>query len=163
MSEPETIDIDSRQAFRDAVLWALRAADARAARSLCLVDPDFAEWPLDDSELIDTLTRWLQRPQRRLVMLAAGFDGMLRQHARFTAWRPAWSHLIDPRVPGEGLAQDLPTLLFDDGPVSLQLHDAIHWRGQAGIDAAQARSRRDTIDAVLQRSESAWPVRPLGL
>lgn len=163
MTTNDARTIDSRQAFHDAVRWALRAADARGARSLCWVDPDFADWPLDDGELLDVLTRWLQRPQRRLVMLAAGYDGMLRQHPRFTAWRPAWSHAVDPRVPGEGLANDLPTLLLDDGPVSLQLHDRIHWRGRAAVDPVQARACRDAIDAALQRSEAAWPVRPLGL
>jgi hypothetical protein len=159
----DTMIIDSRQAFHEAVQWTLRAADAREARSLCWVDPDFADWPLDDPALLDLLTRWLQRPQRRLVMLAANYEGMARDHARFSAWRPAWSHAVEPRTPGQGLAIDLPTVMLDDGPVSLQLHDRVHWRGRAAVDPVQAHAIREAIDAALQRSEGAWPVRPLGL
>ena len=159
----DTLNIDSRQGFHEALHWTLRAADAREARTLCWVDPDFADWPLDDADLLDTLTGWLRRPQRRLVMLASSYDGMVRNHARFSAWRPAWSHAIEPRSPAKEVAIELPTVMFDDGPVSLQLHDRVHWRGRAAIDPVQAHAIREATDVALQRSELAWPVRPLGL
>lgn len=159
----ETFTIDTRASFAQGVLWALQAADARGARSLCWVDESFADWPLGDPILLDTLTRWLQRPQRRLLMLAAEFDQMATRQPRFTAWRPAWSHLIEARAPAPEVAIDLPTLALDDGPVVLCLHDRLNWRGLAAVDATRARAWRDRIDVALQQSEPAWPVRPLGL
>lgn len=159
----DTFAIDSRASFANAVLWALHAADARAARGMWWVDEDFADWPLGDERLLEGLTRWLQRPQRRLVMLAASFEQMAARQARFTAWRPLWSHAIEPRTPVPELAGGLPTLLLDDGPVVMCLHDRVDWNGLATIDATSARAWRDRIDVALQQSEPAWPVRPLGL
>lgn len=159
----DALTIDTRTSFHDALRWSLRAADERGARHLLWVDPDFADWPLDDAEFGDSLMRWLRRPQRRLVMLASSYDSVPRRHPRFTAWRPAWSHVVDPRVPADGVAMELPTLMLDDGPVLVQLHDRVHWRGWAGSDAVAAHACRDAIDATVQRSEAAWPVRPLGI
>ena len=159
----ESLTIDSRPSFHDAVLWALRAADAREARSLWLADFDFAEWPLDDGSVIDVLGAWLRRPQRRLVLLAESFDAMSRLHPRFCAWRPDWSHVVDARTPSDKTGVDLPSVLVDDGPLSLQVQDKVRWRGSAARDARAARVRRDQIDAYLQQSEAAWPVTTLGL
>ena len=163
MTTNEALTIDTRRGFHDAVAWALRAADEREARTIVLADPDFADWPLGDAVVIEILTGWLRRPQRRLVLLASSFAAMPRDHPRFCVWRPDWSHAIDARTPTDAPGADLPCLLVDDGPFSLQVHDKIHWRGNAARDARGARGRRDRIDVFLQQSEPAWPVTPLGL
>lgn len=159
----ESLAIDSRASFAAAVQWAVSLADARGARTLLMVDPDFAAWPLDEQVLLDVLAHWLARPMRRLVLLADSFDAVEARHARFAAWRAMRAHAVDTRVPAEGERIELPTLLLDDGPVILHLVDAVHWRGRAAHDAAQARAWRDRLDACVQRSAPAWPVRPLGL
>lgn len=159
---PQAPHIDSKAAFHAAVLWGLAASMARDARTMLIADPDFADWPLDEADWIGSLTTWLKRPQRRLVMLATGFDRMA-QHPRFCAWRPLFAHAVDARVPDPDLAVEWPTLLVDDGPVSLQLFDRLHWRGRAGVDARDANACREQSDVLLQRSTASWPVRTLGL
>lgn len=163
MSTLPPIEIDTRAAFRAAVGAAVDAALARNARTLLWVDPDFADWPLDDPHLLAALTGWLQRPLRRLVLLAGGYELLARTHPRFAAWHADWAHAIDAREPSDLPGSELPTLLLDDGPVSLELWDRVRWSGRAGSDAAAARAARDRIDAVLQRSVAGWAVRPLGL
>jgi hypothetical protein len=156
-------EIASAADFRAAVHAALAAAAERQARTLWLVDPHFADWPLDDPALLDALGAFVRRPGRRVVMVAESFDRIARQHPRFTAWRGTWAPAVDAREPSEPVGDGLPTLLLDDGPVVLELHDREHWRGRAQRDAPTAALVRDRIDAWLQRSVPAWPVRPLGL
>jgi hypothetical protein len=155
--------IDSRAAFAAAVRWGFDAAAARSARRIVCVDRDFAEWPLDEPALLDTLTAWLRLPKRRLVLLADRYDEMPRRHARFVRWRADWAHAIDAFSPPTDDGADLPTLLVDDGPISVQLLDAVHWRGRCELDARHAQLWRESLDAVLQRSDPAFPVSHLGL
>jgi hypothetical protein len=155
--------IDSRAAFAAAIRWGFDAAAARSARRIVCVDRDFAEWPLDEPALLDTLTAWLRLPTRRLVLLADRYDEMPRRHARFVRWRADWAHAIDAFSPPTDDGADLPTLLVDDGPISVQLLDAVHWRGRCELDARHAQLWRESLDAVLQRSDPAFPVSHLGL
>jgi len=157
------IDIDSRAVFRQAVLTALDAAIERGARRIVCVDRDFADWPLEATELHASLAAWLRRPQRQLVLLAAGYAPLVRTHPRFSEWRADWMHAIDARVPAEAGPHEWPTLLLDDGPVCLSVWQRDPWRGRAAVDAVAAHAARDRIDAELQRSAPGWPARPLGL
>jgi hypothetical protein len=159
-----TIEIASPQDLQAAVRAAVQAALERQARSLLFVDHDLSGWPLSDAPLLDSLTAWLRRPQRRLVLLSQRWDRLERAHPRFVQWRMPWSHAIDAREPtDEAAAQELPTLLLDDGPTVLELWQRDPPRGRAASDAAAAAAVRDRIDAPLQRSAPAWPVKPLGL
>jgi len=155
--------IDSSSAFADAIRWAFAAAVARDARRVLCVDRDFVHWPLGDPALLDLLTAWLRKPQRQLVLLAAGYDEVPRRHPRFVNWRRGWAHAVAAWAPPGDLGAELPTLFVDDGPILVRLFDAVHWRGRAERDALAARLQRDEIDAVLQRSEPAFPVTELGL
>jgi hypothetical protein len=157
------IDIHGPAEFGAALQATLEAALARNARTLLWVDPDFGSWPLDRPAVINTLGPWLRRPGRRLVLLAERYDRLERTHPRFTQWRRDWSHVIDTREPGDTAAPDLPCCVLDDGPTLLTLWQRDPPLGRAGQDAAQAATAREQIDAVLQRSVSAWPLRPLGL
>jgi hypothetical protein len=153
--------ITSRAEFAAAIRWGFAHADAQAARRIVCVDPDFADWPLDEPALLDALTAWLKRPQRKLVLLAADYDEVPRRHPRFVAWRASWAHAVDTFSPAEHI--ELPTLLLDDGDLSVQLVDRTHWRGRVETDRRSACLWRDEVDAVLQRCEPAFPVYRLGL
>jgi hypothetical protein len=155
--------ITTAREFRAAVLESVQAAIAREARTLLWVDPDFEAWPLGEPVLLDALTAWLRRPGRRLVLLGGRWDRLERAHPRFVQWRPLWSHAVQAREPSDGKADDLPTLLLDDGPIALELWERDPPRGRAGRDPAAAAAARDRIDACLQRSSPGWPWRPLGL
>lgn len=155
--------IDSRQAWTAALHWGLKTATGQGARHLTWVDADFAEWPLNDAGWLQHLTVWLRLPQRRLVLLAADFRAIPQQHPRFMAWRRDWAHAIEARQAPQELAAGLPSVLLDDRQLSVQLLDSVHWRGRAAQDARIAHLLREQVDAVLQRSESAFPVNTLGL
>lgn len=155
--------IDSPAAWQAAVVWGIDAAMARRARRITCVDPDFENWPLDDPALLQRLTAWLRLPQRRLVLLARHYDEVPRRFPRFTAWRRDFSHAIEAWQAPQELSQDLPMLLVDDGPISVQLIDDVRWRGRTAVDQRTATLWRERIDVVLQRSEPGFGVSTLGL
>jgi len=98
----------------------------------------------------------------RLVLRAASYDEVVRWKPRFVAWRRHWAHAVEAWTP-QDLPADLPTWLLDDGPVCVAVADRLHWRGRCAVDAREAQLRRQELDAVLQRSETAFPVNSLGL
>jgi len=155
--------IDSRSSFRDALSWGFDTAFRQGARRIVCCDPDFADWPLDEPALLQGLTAWLQRPQRRLVLLARSYDAVPRRSPRFNAWRGHWVHAIEAWVAPEELARDLPTVLASDGAISVHLVDSVHWRGRAERDDRRARHWNEELDVVLQRSERGFGVNTLGL
>lgn len=159
----EAPPIGSRAEFTAALHWGFTEAFAAGARRIVCVDASFVDWPLDDSALLESLTAWLKLPQRRLVLLAADYGEVPRRHPRFVRWRRDWAHAIEAWAPPEGDAVTLPTLLLDDNAITVQLIDAEHWRGRAARDARAARLWRESIDAILQRSEASFPVYGLGL
>jgi hypothetical protein len=157
--------IDSRSSFTAALRWGFARAThegARVRRITC-VDRDFAGWPLDEPDLLEELTAWVKRPQRQLVLLAATFDEVPRQYPRFVAWRRLFSHAVVPMAAPEDVAAELPTLLLDDDRTLVRLIDPVHWRGRSSDDARTALPWREQIDAILQRSEAAFPAQSLGL
>jgi hypothetical protein len=160
---PPLPPIASKADFGAAVLWALQVSVAAGARRIVWVDPDFADWPLDEPALHDALTAWLRLPGRRLVLLADDYGGVPRLQPRFVAWRRSWSHAVEAWTPADGPAGDLPTLAIDDGSVCVHVIDAQRWRGRAVIDARATRLWRDQVDALLQRCETAFPIQTLGL
>ena len=160
MNEPPLMT--SRAEFVAAVHWGVQAAAERGARRLCFVDPNFADWPLESPALLELLTTWLRLPQRQVVLLAETFEEVVRFKPRFVVWRRSWAHAIQAWSPHD-LPANLPTVLVDDGPVCVVLADRLHWRGRAAADARDAQRQREQIDAVLQRSEPAFPVNNLGL
>ena len=162
MSEPAPL-IDSRESFTVALRWGFETAIEQGARCITCVDPGFEEWPLDDAALLQRLTAWLRLPQRRLVLLAANYEAVPRRLPRFTAWRRDWAHAIQAWQVAQEFALDVPTLLLDDRSVTVHLLDPLHWRGRAAVDAHSRLLWQEKIDAVLQRSDTAFAVTTLGL
>lgn len=158
--------IDSRAGFAAAIRWGFERAmreGGRTRRIVC-VDREFGAWPLDEPELLSQLTAWLKGgAQRQLVLLAASFDEVPRRHPRFVAWRRLFTHAVFPFEAPEDVAGALPTLLLDDDGTLVRLIDPVHWRGRASADERSVLPWREQIDAVLQRSEAAFPAQSLGL
>lgn len=163
MSTPpdEFVPLAGRADFAAAVQLAMAHAADTGERALFFVDADFSGWPLNDTALLDALTRWAH-PQRRLTLLAHHFDEMPRKHPRFVAWRRTWSHLISCRAAPEVDASEVPTLLLA-GARSLQVIEKTHWRGRWLVDESEQRTWAEVVDAILQRSEEAFPATNLGL
>src|SRR6185369_16389707 len=130
MSDNQRTLIDSRSDFHDA----LRAAFAEAAqvgcREIWIADENFADWPLNERQVVEHLTQWAQS-HRRFIVVARNFDEVARRHARWVDWRRQWSHVVQCRTNNDLEAGQMPTLLLAPGLTSVRLFDAIHHRGVA--------------------------------
>lgn len=155
--------ITSQREFAQLLRLAVRAAVQRRSRLLLCCDADFAAWPLDDVAVLDDLTRWLQLPQRQVMLVAQHFDGFAAAHARFMSWYRHWSHAVSARQPPQDRRSELPCLLLaDSGPI-VHLVDPPHWRGCSDDDPRLVHQWRKRLDVFLQQCEPALPVTTLGL
>ena len=160
-ANPPRAAIDGRSEFAAALRLALSQAARERAQDLCLVDPDFESWPLEDSQVLSALTAWARLPKRRMLVIAGRFDGLPRRCPRFTEWRRNWSHVVECRAT-EVEASQVPTLLLA-GPHSLHLADRLQWRGHWLADNSEISAWREVVDVLMQRSEATFPANTLGL
>jgi hypothetical protein len=164
MSNDRTItNLDSRADFEAAVEHLIVGLPDAEIRSLTLVAAAPADWPLGASSAqIDALTSWARRPGRRFRLIGLHFDELALRNPRLSLWRRNWNHVIEAWQP-VGIAQsDIPNLLIAGEQV-------IDWRsndppkGFVKHDASASHRASLLVDALLQRSESAWPMVTLGL
>jgi hypothetical protein len=153
--------IDGRSAFTQAVQRSLALALRRRERELCWVDCDFDVWPLDDNEVLATLSAWARLPQRKLTIVATGFELLPRRFARFTAWRGTFAHVVEAFVTDVEPSQ-VPTLLLA-GSASLMLADRLRWRGHGLSSDKEVADWHEVVDVLLQRSEPGFGANTLGL
>lgn len=154
--------ITTRAEFQSALRLAFAEAANAGSGELWLADLDFAEWPLGEREVIESLTRWAAS-SRRLTLVANHFEAVARQHPRWVTWRRQWAHIVSCRSNAEVEAAEIPTLLIAQGTVTVRLSDTVHWRGRVGHDRAEEVRCKELFDAVSQRSEEAFPVTATGL
>jgi hypothetical protein len=162
MSEDSIVPIGSRAEFFDAVRAAFAVAEQGEAREIFIVDPTFADWPLNERAVVDTLARWVDS-RRVLTVLAHSYDEMARRQLRFVEWRRQWTHAVQCRSDPELEAEQVPTLLLVPGHTCVRLLDRIRHRGTVSNRPIELNECRETIDALLQRSVEAFPVTTLGL
>lgn len=154
--------IDGRRSFEDAVRAALAEAAAAGWRELFWCDVDFANWPIGERAVVESLEQWVGS-HRRLTLVALHYDALVKQHPRWVRWRNLWAHAVQCRVATEIAADDMPVLLLAAGALTLQLDDPVRFRGRVSREAAAGVHAREKVDAILQRSEEALPVTTLGL
>jgi len=153
--------IDGRGEFTLAVRRSLAHAVHYRERELCLVDTNFEIWPLDDQAVLDALSVWARLPQRRLLMVASGFDTIPRLFSRFTTWRSTFAHVVEAFIT-EVEPSQVPTLLLA-GASSLMLADRLRWRGHGLSTDKEVADWREVVDVLLQRSEPGFSANTLGL
>lgn len=153
---------------RDAFGQCLRSQAAMAAalpaapipRELVWADEDFRDWPLDDAELIDSLTRFLRVPGRRLRLIAQRWDGADARHPRLARWRRDWSHAVE----AFGGVEPLGLRPLALGPHSvIEVADTVYWRGQCRRDAPSRAVANAQLTQWIASCEAGWPVTTLGL
>jgi hypothetical protein len=162
MSEDTVTPIASRAEFLDAVRGAFALAHDGGAREIFLVDPSFAEWPLNERAVIDALSRWVDS-SRSLTILAHSFDEFPRKQLRFVEWRRQWSHAVRCRNDPDLEAEQIPTAMLVPGAISVRVLDRVRYRGVTSARPIDLTETRESIDALLQRSVEAFPVTTLGL
>jgi hypothetical protein len=161
-ADDSILQIASRADFHRAVQTALARADEARSRQIFMSDPTFADWPLNDRDIIEVLTRWVDS-RCTFTLLAHSFDELARRQLRLVAWRQQWSHVVRCRSDPELGAEQIPTVLLVPGEVVLRLVDRDRYRGTLSKRAVDLNESRETIDALLQRSAEAFPVTTLGL
>lgn len=154
--------ITTRSEFHDALRFGFAQAAAQGSRELWLCDDDFADWPLSERAVIEHLTEWAFS-SRRLTLLARHFDAVSRRHARWIEWRRQWSHIVSCRANTELEAGAMPIVLVATGTLSVRVSDAVHYRGRLSTERADELRCKEAIDAVLQRSDEAFPATTTGL
>jgi len=154
--------ITTRAEFHAALRGAFAEAAAAGSRELWLSDPNFADWPLGEREVVELLGQWAAS-NRRLTLVAFTFDEVMRRHPRWVAWRLHWSHIVACRTNHELESADVPTLLCAVGTVTVRLSDPEHYRGRLAHDKAEELRCKELFDAVLQRSEAVFPATTTGL
>ncbi len=162
MTADTIVPIGSRAEFLDAVRNAFTLAEQAGAREILLVDPDFADWPLNERAVIDSLSRWIDS-SRVVVVLAHSFDELARRQLRFVEWRRQWAHVVQCRNDPDLEAEQIPTLLLVPGQTCIRLLDRIRQRGTVSNRPVDLTECRETVDALLQRTVEAFPVTTLGL
>jgi sugar/nucleoside kinase (ribokinase family) len=162
MSADDIVPLGSRAEFLDAVRNAFTRAEQHGARQIVLVDPNFADWPLNERSVIDALSRWVDS-SRLLVVMAHSFDELARRQLRFVEWRRQWAHVVQCRTDPDLEAEQIPTLLLVAGHSCVRVVDRIRFRGTVSNRPVDLTESRDTVDALLQRSVEAFPVTTLGL
>ena len=154
--------ITSRSEFQSALRDAFAEAASVGCRELYFCDPDFADWPLGERAVVEHLGLWASS-HRRLTLLAEDFSELSRRHPRWVEWRQNWSHVVHCRTNIELETGQMPIILLAPGLLSVRLSDPIHHRGQRSHEAAEGLRCRELFDAVLQRSEEAFPASTTGL
>lgn len=154
--------INSRVDFQAALREALAEAAGAGSRELWLSDIDFSEWPLGEREVVASFERWAAS-SRRITLVANHFDALARLHPRWVTWRRQWAHIVICRTNTEIEASDIPTVLIALGTVSVRLSDPTHHLGRIARDRGEELRCKELIDAVLQRSEEAFPATSTGL
>ncbi len=154
--------ITSRAEFQGALLQAFDTLATAGAREVWLCDENFADWPLSDRAVVALLTQWAAS-NRKLTLVARTFDEVARRHPRWVEWRRSWSHIVSCRTNVDVASDEFPTLLLGIGAVSVRLSDHVRHRGRLSHDKADEIRCKEQIDAVMQRSEEAFPATTTGL
>lgn len=149
------------EAFAQLVRDALAQAALDGWREIVLCDASFEDWPLRERAVVESLHAW-SRAGRRLTMLAAGYDAVLRQHARFVTWRRTWGHIIDCRICRHVDGPDFPSVLWS--PVwAMSRLDPVRCSGISGAEPERRVQLRETLDELLRNSSPGFPASTLGL
>lgn len=153
--------LEGRSAFTQAVRDGLQTAVREGWNELILCDANFADWPLGERAVVESLQAWSRRG-RHFVMLAMDYSGFPRQHARFVTWRQTWDHIIECRLSRATDALAFPSVLWSPA-WALQRIDVE--RDVLVCDSAASRrvGLRQLLDECRRDSAPGFPASVLGL
>lgn len=153
---------EGREAFQQLVRDALASAAQEGWGEIIVADADFADWPLGERAVVESLQAWSQG-QRRFTMLARSYDEVVRRHPRFVRWRGTWDHIITCRRCPAADAQDVPSALWSPGWVMQRL-DPERCVGVSGTEPERRVLLRENLGEWLRsKSTAGFPASTLGL
>lgn len=148
-------------AFQQLVRDALAAAAREGWRELVLCDADFADWPLGERAVAESLQAW-SSGGRRCTLLARRWDEVVRRHPRFVDWRVKWAHIIDARACRSADPAELPSAIWSPGWVLRRL-DLERSNGYTGSEPERRLALREDLNEWLRKSSPSFPANTLGL
>ncbi len=152
---------EGRAAFQQIVRDALAAAAREGWRELVLSDADFADWPLGERAVVQSLQDW-SAGGRRCILLAKRYDEVVRRHARFVGWRGTWGHIIDARACSSADPLELPSAIWTPAWVMHRL-DSERSNGYCGLEPERRLLLRENLNEWLRKSSPSFPANTLGL
>jgi hypothetical protein len=153
---------EGRNAFQAALRQAFADIADAGPREVWMCDDNFADWPLNEVQVVEQLGLWARGP-RTCTVVALNYDRLPQSHPRWVQWRRQYGHVVACRTPDEVDMARLPCVLLAPGVLTLRLVDRLRFRGSVSTDPADAFREREHIDALLQRSVDAFPASTLGL
>lgn len=168
MSTPQAVGpalpsgrFEGRVAFQQLVRDALACAAHEGWREIILCDASFADWPLGERAVMESLQAW-SRTGRQVTLLAKRYDEVVRRHARFVSWRGTWSHIIEARACAAADPLELPSAIWSPGWVMHRL-DPERCIGYSGAEPERRLALREALSEWLGKSSPAFPATTLGL
>lgn len=152
---------EGRVAFQQLVRDALACAAREGWRELVLSDATFADWPLGERAVAESLQAW-SKTGRKITLLARRYDEVVRQHARFVTWRGTWSHIVEARACAAADPLELPSALWSPAWVMQRL-EIERCNGVSGAEPERRLALREALHEWLGRSSPAFPATTLGL
>lgn len=150
-----------RSVFVQTLRDALQAAATEGWKELVLCDADFADWPLGERAVVESLQAWA-RSGRQFRMLAMDYTALQRDQARFVRWRQTWDHIIECRLSREADALAFPSLILGPAWVMQRIDRE---RDVLICDDAPVRrlALRQIADECWRQSTPGFPASVLGL
>jgi hypothetical protein len=152
---------EGREAFRQLVRDALATAAREGWREIVLSDASFADWPLGERAVAESLQAW-SRTGRSMVLLAKNYDGVRRAHARFVQWRVTWSHIVSASACPAADPLELPSAIWSPGWV-LERRDIERCNGYCGSEPERRLGLREVLNEWMQKSTPSFASTTLGL
>ncbi len=150
-----------REAFEQWVRNALAQAAHDGWREIILSDATFADWPLRERAVVESLQSW-SASGRRLVMLATQYDEVIRNHARYVSWRKTWGHIIECRVCKVANVLDFPSAIWSRDWFMHRV-DSQRSTGVFGEDRERGVQLKELLDEKIRNSSPGFPASTLGL
>ncbi len=139
------------------------AACGQGCREMWWIAPDFDQWPLDDSEVLEALTQWARRPGVHLYCISHDFEPLRRSSPKWVRWRQTFGHVLSCKRPDETAGVDLPRAMLADRVCLLKVLDVVHPRARVTSDKRDIHYASEQIAAILQRSSDTFSASVLGL
>ena len=149
--------VEFQQLIRDALATAAR----EGWREIILCDPGFADWPLGERAVAESLAQWSQSG-RKCILLARRWDEVTRRHARFVTWRRTWAHIIDARGCPSADPLEMPSAIWTPA-WALERRDLERSHGWTGPEPDRRLALREKLAEWLGKSTPAFPATTLGL
>ncbi|WP_354004942.1 hypothetical protein [Ramlibacter albus] len=149
--------VDFQQLVRDA----FAAAAREGWREIILSDAYFADWPLGERAIAESLNAWAGSG-RRFTILAKKYDEVVRRHARFVTWRKTWSHIIEARAVPAAEPLELPSAIWTPAWV-MERRDLEDCAGFCGSEPQRRLELHQALKEWLLKSTPSFPSSTSGL